>query len=101
MADAFRQHTGERRGDQRTDEGGEHQQDHQRQAVGDTVACVGLGLGLAMEDDEDQAEGVDRGQEGTGQARVEQGGMATGEGFPEDLVLGVEARGDQWQGRQG
>ena len=60
-----------------------------------------FGLGFAVEGDEDQAEGVDRGQEGTGQACVEQPLVAAGEGFPEDLVLGIEAGGDQGQGRQG
>ena len=62
---------------------------------------VRLGLLLAVEGDEDQAEGVDRGQEGTDQACIEQLAVATGEGLPEDFVLGVETGGQQRQGCQG
>ena len=69
--------------------------------MGDAVTGVDFGLLLAMEGDEDQAEGVDRGQEGADQAGIQQPLMTAGEGLPEDLVLGVEAGGDQRQRSQG
>ena len=69
--------------------------------MADAVAGVGFGLGFAVEGDEDQAEGVQRGHEGTDQAGIQQAAVAAGEGFPEDLVLGVEAHGHDRQGRQG
>src|SRR3989338_738459 len=100
MADAFRQHAGQGRADQGADEGREQDQHRQWQPVGDAVAGMGLGLGLAVEGDEDQAGGVERGHEGAEQPGIEQPGVTAGEGFPEDLVLGVEAGGDQGQGGQ-
>ena len=65
------------------------------------MAGMGFGLLLAMEGDEDQAEGVDRRQEGTCQTGVQQPLMTAGKGFPEDFILGVEARRDQRQRCQG
>ena len=55
--------------------------------MGNPVAGVGFWSRLAVEGDEDQAEGVDRGQERTHQAGDQQFAMAAGEGLPEDLVL--------------
>ena len=53
----------------RADRRRQHDQGHQQRepGVANAVAGVSLGLGcyLPMEGDEDQAEGVDRGQEGT------------------------------------
>ena len=88
MTDALWQYTRQRRVDPGADEGRQHDQHTQWQPVGDTVAGVGFGLRFAVEGDEDQAEGVQRGHERTDQASVQQAGMAAGEGFPEDLVLG-------------
>ncbi len=53
-----------------------------------------------MEGDEDQAEGVQRGHEGTHQTCVEQILVTAGKGFPEDFVFGVETGGHQRQGSQ-
>src|SRR5690606_4175945 len=56
MADALRQHGGQWRGDQRADKGRQYDQRGQWQVVGNAVTGVGLGLLLAVEGDEDQAE---------------------------------------------
>ncbi|MNF16288.1 hypothetical protein D3C80_2192470 [compost metagenome] len=48
------QYSGQRWGNQRADEGRQHDQHRQRQPMGHAVAGVGLGLLLAMESDEDQ-----------------------------------------------
>ncbi len=100
MADALRQHTGQRWSDPGADKGGQHYQCDQRQVMGQSATGMGLGLNLTMEHHEDQAEGIDRGQEGADQAGVQQGCITAGKGLPEDLVLGVEAGGHQRQGCQ-
>ncbi len=101
MADALWQHTVQRRGDHRADEGRQDDQHRQWQPVGDAVACVRFGLGFTVEGDEDQAEGVQRGHERTYQACVQQVPVTAGEGFPENFVLGIETGGHQRQGGQG
>src|SRR5690554_6063099 len=73
MADALRQHTGQRWSDPGADKGGQHYQCDQRQVMGQSATGMGLGLNLTMEHHEDQAEGIDRGQEGADQAGVQQG----------------------------
>ena len=70
MPDALRQDPCQRRGDQRADEGRQHDQRHQRQVVCQTMTGMGLALRLAVEGDEDQPEGIQGGQEGTCQAGI-------------------------------
>ncbi|MNU79275.1 hypothetical protein D3C71_688890 [compost metagenome] len=101
MADALRQHAVQWRNDHRADGGGQYDQHRQWQPVGNAVTGVGFGLRFTVERDEDQAEGVQRSHECADQTCVEQTVVAAGERFPEDFVLGVEACGYQWQGRQG
>ena len=100
MTDAFRQHAVQRWNDHRANGGRQYDQHRQWQPVSDAVTGVRFGLHFTVERDEDQAEGVQRSHERTDQTCVQQTVVAAGERFPEDFVLGVEARSDQWQGRQ-
>ena len=69
--------------------------------VGKALSGVSLGLLLAVEGDEDEAEGVEGGEEGTTQTGPQQGALATGLHLPEDGVFTVETGGHQWQRGQG
>lgn len=88
MADAFRQHTVQRWNDHRADERRQYDQHRQRQPVSNAVTGMGFGLRFTVERDEDQAEGVQRGHEGTDQTGIQQAFVTAGERFPEDFILG-------------
>jgi hypothetical protein len=66
------QHAFQRRMNQCADPGGQHQQHAQRQPVAPCRSGMGIGLFLAMEGDEDQAEGIEGGQERADQTGPEQ-----------------------------
>lgn len=69
--------------------------------MGQAVTGVSLGLLLAVEGDEDQAEGVEGGEEGTAQTGPQQGALATGLHLPQNGVFTVETGGHQRQRGQG
>src|SRR5690606_40878462 len=50
MADALRQHTGQRWSDPGADKGGQHYQCDQRQVMGQSATGMGLGLNLRSEE---------------------------------------------------